>query len=503
MPTTDKWGRLEARLAEVDDIQKAASLLSWDQQTYMPAGGAGARGEQVATLERIAHERFTDPVVGHLLDDLATDADALPEDSLRSSVWRVTRRRHDRAIRLPADLVAKMARTSARAFESWVRARSASDFSIFESDLAQQVELARRQADCYGYEDTPYDALIAGYEPGLTSADVDHLFSPLRERLVPLLDSLRPVLDRVDDSLLRSKHLHDAQIALTENILRLIGFDFKTGRQDVSPHPFTTAIGLGDTRVTTAVDEDNLAMALFASIHEGGHGTHDQGILAELDRTAIGNTESLVLAESQSRLWENLVGRSRNFAGHLLPHLREHFPGKFDGLTADALYAAGSKVEPGYIRVQADEVTYCLHIFLRYEIERELVEGRLAVADLPERWWQGMHSLLGVDPVDDARGVLQDVHWSYGAIGYFPTYALGTLLSVQLYEAALADDASIQTGLQVADFAPLLDWMRRHVHRHGSAWTAAELVARELDTELSAIPFLDYLQNKYRALYGI
>ena len=498
-----KWNQLQERLAEVDDIGHAIALLGWDQQTYMPGGGAAARGEQTATLERIAHERFTDPAVGALLDDLAADAAALPEDSHRASVWRVTRRRYDRATKLPGDLVAEMARTSARAFDTWVKARAASDFSLFEADLAHQVELARRQAECYGYEDTPYDALLAGYEPGLASADVDRLFSPLRNRLVPLLDSLRPVLDRVDDSVLRSGFAHDDQIALTEDILALIGFDLKNGRQDISAHPFTTSIGLGDTRVTTAVDGHNLGMALYASIHEGGHGTHDQGIPAELHRTAIGVTESLVLAESQSRLWENLVGRSRTFAGHLLPRLRGHFPGEFDGLTADALYAAGSRVAPDYIRVQADEVTYCLHIFLRYEIERELIEDRLAVADLPERWWQGMRSLLGVEPVEDARGVLQDVHWSTGAIGYFPTYALGTLLSVQLYEAALADDPSIQPALKEADFAPLLDWMRRHVHRHGATWTAAELVARELDTELSAVPFLDYLENKYRDLYGL
>ncbi len=502
MSTTETWDKLQTRLAEVDDVQKAAGLLSWDQQTYMPAGGAAARGEQLATLERIAHERFTDPAVGELLDSLAGEAAGLPDDSFLASVWRVTRRRYDRATKLSPELVAEMARTSARAFESWVKARAASDFSIFESDLTHQVELARRQADCFGYEDTPYDALLAGYEPGLKSTAVDRLFNPLRERLVPLLDSLRPVLDRVDDSILRSDFPHDAQIALTEDILSLIGFDFENGRQDISPHPFTTGIGLGDTRVTTAVDPDNLAPALFASIHEGGHGTHDQGLPAKLDRTALGATESLVLAESQSRLWENLVGRSRNFAGHLLPRLREHFPDKFHDITADDLYAAGSSVAPDYIRVQADEVTYCLHIFLRYEIERELIEDRLAVTELPERWWQGMRSLLGVEPVEDARGVLQDVHWSYGAIGYFPTYALGTLLSVQLYEVALADDPSIEPGLQEADFAPLLDWMRRHVHRHGATWTAAELVDRELGAELSAVPFLDYLENKYRALYG-
>jgi carboxypeptidase Taq len=503
MSNDQKWEQLAERLAEIDDLGHAIALLGWDQQTYMPAGGAAARGEHMATIERVIHQRFTDPAVGQLLEDLAADADALSEDSHRASVWRVTRRRYDRATKLPEDLVAEMARTSARAFDTWVKARAASDFSMFEADLTRQVELAREQADHYGYEETPYDALLAGYEPNLTSADVDRLFNPLRDRLVPLLDSLRPVLDRVNDDALRGDLPHDAQIALTEDILPLLGFDLQNGRQDISAHPFTTSIGGGDTRVTTAVDPNNLAMALYASIHECGHGTHDQGIAPELNRTALGETESLVLAESQSRLWENLVGRSRRFADHLLPYLRKHFPGKFGSVDADTLYAAGSYVEPGYIRVQADEVTYSLHIFLRYEIERELIEGRLAVADLPERWWQGMKSLLGVDPVDDARGVLQDVHWSSGAIGYFPTYALGTLLSVQLYEAALADDASIQPALEAADFAPLLAWMRQHVHRHGATWSAAELVERELDAELSAGPFLDYLEDKYRALYDL
>ena len=503
MSIDQQWDQLAERLAEIDDLGHSVALLGWDQQTYMPPGGAAARGEQMATLERVIHQRFTDPVVGGLLDDLAAEAAALPDDSHRASVWRVTRRRYDRATKLPEDLVAEMARTSARAFDTWVKARAANDFAMFEADLTRQVELARQQADHYGYEDTPYDALLAGYEPNLTSADVDRLFSPLRDRLVPLLDSLRPVLDRVNDDALRGDFPHDAQIALTEDIVALVGFDFETGRQDLAAHPFTTSIGQGDTRVTTAVDPRNIAPALYASIHEAGHGTHDQGIPAELSRTAVGQVESLVIAESQSRLWENLVGRSRTFAGHLLPRLGKYFPGRFDSVDADALYAAGSLVEPGYIRVQADEVTYSLHIFLRYEIERELIEGRLAVADLPERWWEGMKSLLGVAPTTDADGVLQDVHWSTGAIGYFPTYALGTLLSVQLYEAALADDASIGPALETADFAPLLDWMRQHVHRHGATWSAAELVDRELGVELSADPFLGYLENKYRALYNL
>ncbi|MDP6758195.1 MAG: carboxypeptidase M32 [Chloroflexota bacterium] len=503
MSNDQKWVQLAERLAEIDDLEHAIALLGWDQQTYMPAGGAEARGEQMATIERVVHQRFTDPAVGQLLEDLAADAAALPESSHRASVWRVVRRRYDRATKLPEDLVAEMARTSARAFDTWVKARAANDFTMFEADLTHQVDLARQQTDHFGYEDTPYDALLAGYEPNLTSADVDRLFNPLRDRLVPLLDSLRPVLDRINDDALRGDLPHDAQIALTEDIVTLVGFDFKTGRQDLAAHPFTTSIGHGDTRVTTAVDPRNLAPALYASIHEAGHGTHDQGIPAELRRTAVGQVESLVIAESQSRLWENLVGRSRGFADHLLPYLRKHFPGKFGPLEAGTLYAAGSYVEPGYIRVQADEVTYSLHIFLRYEIERELIEGRLAVTDLPERWWSGMKSLLGVEPTTDADGVLQDVHWSSGAIGYFPTYALGTLLSVQLYEAALADDASIQPALEAADFAPLLAWMRQHVHRHGAAWSAAELVTRELGVELSADPFLDYLETKYRALYNL
>jgi len=503
MSIDQQWDQLTERFAEIDDLGHTVALLGWDQQTYMPAGGAAARGEQMATLERILHQRFTDPAIGQLLDDLAADAAALPDDSHRASVWRVVRRRYDRTTKLPEELVAEMARTSARSFDTWVKARAANDFAMFEDDLTRQVELARQQADHFGYEATPYDALLAGYEPNLTSADVDRLFNPLRDRLVPLLDSLRPVLDRVNDDALRGDLPHDAQIALTEDVVALVGFDLATGRQDLAAHPFTTSIGQGDTRVTTAVDPGNLAPALYASIHEAGHGTHDQGIPDELRRTALGQVESLIIAESQSRLWENLVGRSRLFADDLLPRLGKYFPGKFDSVDADALYAAGSCVEPGYIRVQADEVTYSLHIFLRYEIERELIEGSLAVADLPERWWEGMKSLLGVEPTTDADGVLQDVHWSTGAIGYFPTYALGTLLSVQLYEAALADDAAIQPALEAADFVPLLAWMQQHVHRHGAAWSAAELVERELGAELSAGPFLDYLEHKYHALYKL
>lgn len=503
MQLNDKWNALQTRLAEVDDIQKAATLLSWDQQTYMPPAGAKARGEQLATLERLGHERFTDPTIGRLLEDLAHEATILPANSIKAATWRVTRRRYDRATKLPADLVAEMARTSARAFDSWVKARAESNFSIFEKDLAKQVELARRQADLYGYDETPYDALLAGYEPGLTSHDVDLLFDPLRTRLVPLLGRLQPVLDRVDDSILKKHFPHAEQIALTEDILRLIGFDFASGRQDISPHPFTTSIGQGDTRVTTAVNEHDLALALFASIHEGGHGTHDQGIPTDIARTALGVTESLVLAESQSRLWENLIGRSMTFAEHLLPYLRTRFPDPFRDVSAEALYAAGSRVEPGYIRVQADEVTYCLHIFLRYEIERELVENQLSVAELPERWWDGMKELLDLDPVEDARGVLQDVHWSYGAIGYFPTYALGTMLAVQLFEAAIAADTTISPGLKEANFVPLLSWMRNHVHRYGSIWTASELINRELGSKLSPNPFLNYLEQKYRGLYDI
>ncbi len=495
-PACDQF---ESRSGELADLSYILSLLYWDQRTQMPPGGLAARSHQIATLETLLHERFTDDGYRIALAEAEKSAPA-DQASIARSRCRVARRRLSDAEKLPGEFVEDLARAASAAFGVWATARARADFAMFAPHLAMLVDLQRRKAEYLGYQSNPYDALLRIYEPGLNTDSVDALFAPLRTRIPALLRRIGDTSGAVTNCL-QGYFDPATQQALARQVVGELGYDFDRGRQDLTIHPFAASMGAGDVRITLRTEDDNLAMALFASIHEAGHAMHSQGVPVKLARTVLADCESLVICESQSRLWENMVGRSRNYSDRLLGSLREFFPDQFARVDADQLYRDSNQVQAGYIRVESDEVHYNLHVILRYQIEQELIGGQLAATDVPDRWAELSQELLGVKPPDDALGCLQDVHWSQAAMGYFPTYTLGNLLAAQLYGAALTQRPSIAREVESGNFAGLLDWMRTHVHNHGSKWNAFELVDAELGQQLTAEPFLNYLESKFLAIY--
>ncbi len=460
----------------------------------MPPRGAESRAESRATLERIAHELFVSDETGRLLEAAAANGD----DSDGARAVAVARRRWEKARRVPSELAAELARAGALGHEAWVEARRQSDFGSFMPFLERNLELSRRYVDCFQGYDCAYDVLLDDYEPGMKTAEVAALFAELRSELQPLIADLR---DRsVDDSALHGEFPVERQRKLVSQILELMGFTGESWRLDDTVHPFATSIGAGDTRITTRWDESYYASALFGAMHECGHGLYEAGIAPELKRTPIGHGESLGLHESQSRLWENMVGRSRPFADVLAPRVNALFGTEIE---PDALYRAVNRVRPSLIRVEADEATYGLHIVLRFELEQELIEGRLKVRDLPEAWNARMKDDLAIDVPDDAHGVLQDVHWSAGMFGYFATYALGNLIAGQLWAQARSDIGELDQQVSAGELAPLREWLRDHVHRHGSKFRAAELVERVSGEPISVAPFMSYLRDKLTAVYDL
>ncbi len=498
----DALEQLRAHLAPIEDLKAAAAVLAWDQETFMPDGGAEARARQLSTLQSTAHERFVSEKTGTLLDratEAVEDADPLDDDA---SLVRVTRREYERDRCVPSSLVAELSEATSRAKQAWKKARTEDDFSIFAPHLETLVELSIEKAEAIGYEEEPYDALLEEFEPGLTTTEVADTFETLRDDLVPLVDAIADA-PQLDDDLLHRSYPQEKQKQLGEQVLQDIGYDFDRGRQDVSPHPFTTSFSVDDVRITTRYDESFFPSAFFSMIHEGGHALYEQGIAPNLDRTPLANGASLGIHESQARLWENHVGRSRPFWRHYFPTLQDAFPDALGDTGLDAFYRAVNRVEPSLIRVEADEVTYNLHVMLRFELERGLIDGRVAVNDLPPLWNEAMDDYLGVVPDTDADGVLQDVHWSMGAFGYFPTYTLGTLTAAQLMGTLRKDLPDLDERLVEGDVRPLLDWLRTHVHRHGRKMTAPELLERGTGQELSAGPWLRYAHGKFGPLYDL
>jgi len=499
---SDPVEALRAHLAPIDDLESAAAVLAWDQETFMPDGGAEARARQLSTLQSTAHERFVSEKTGALLDRAAeaTDgADPLDDDA---GLVRVTRRDYERARRVPSSLVAELSEATSRAKQAWKQARTEDDFSIFAPHLETLVDLSVEKAEAIGYDDTPYDALLQEFEPGLTTAEVADTFDALRADLVPLVDAIADS-PQLDDDLLRRSYPQPKQKQFGEQVLADLGYDFDRGRQDVSAHPFTTAFAVDDVRITTRYDEAYLPSALFSMIHEGGHALYEQGVDPALDRTPLGEGASLGIHESQARLWENHVGRSRPFWRHYFPKLQDAFPEALSDTDLDTFYRTVNRVEPSLIRVEADEVTYNLHVMLRFELERGLIEGTVAVNDLPTLWNEAMDDTLGVVPDTDADGVLQDVHWSMGSFGYFPTYTLGTLAAAQLMNAIEDDVPDLDDRVANGHFDALLDWLRTHVHRHGRKLEGPELLERATGTDLSAEPWLHYAEDKFGALYAL
>lgn len=498
----DKLQRMLELYREASHLMIAAGLLDWDQQCYMPPGGAALRAEQLATLAKLAHQRFTSPEMGQLLEELTPWAESLDPDSFEASVVRVARRDYERATRIPTELEAEFSRAASAGFAAWTEARQADDFRIFAPKLERLVELSIQRAEALGYEERRYDALLNLFEPGMRTSQVQALFQQLKEGLVPLVQAVAERLDRVRDDFLHGGYDEQKQWDFGVRLLKEIGFDFNRGRLDRSEHPFTIGFGSGDVRLTTRF-RPYLGTALFGTLHEGGHGLYEQGIPEEFAGTPIGTAASFGMHESQSRLWENLIGCSLGFWTHYYPELQRLFPDRLGEIGLETFYRAINRVQPSLIRVEADELTYNLHIFLRFDLELKLLEGDLKVADLPEAWRAGMKELLGCVPESDRDGVLQDVHWSQGSFGYFPSYTLGNVLSVQLFEQAKADRPDIPQEIERGVFSGVLGWMRENIHRHGGKYTGAELVVRATGREADAGPYLRYLREKYAEIYGL
>ena len=501
--TSDKLQQLRQILAEVTDLNRAALVLEWDQETYMPPGGVQGRAEQLATLLRLSHVMFTGADVGRLLDALEDELSSSPFDSDEASIVRVTRRDYDQARKLPPDLVAEIARAGSVARPVWEKARRDEDFNLFAPYLAKNVELNRRIADALGYRDRPYDALIDRSEPGMSTKQLTAIFAELKEAIVPLVAGIARHADAVDDSVLYRGFDPDLQVSYALDVVKRLGYDLERGRQDISTHPFSTGFGPGDVRITTRVSRDFFNECLFGSIHESGHAMYNQGMSAEIDRTPLWDGASPGVHESQSRLWENLVGRSLPFWRHFYPSLRKAFPEPLTGVDEEAFYRAVNRSHPSFIRVEADEVTYNLHVLLRFELENELLEGKLEVKDVPEAWNARFKSYVGLDVPNDREGALQDIHWSFVSFGIFPGYTIGNLVSAQLMEKIRADIPDLDAQVEKGQFAALLGWLRKNVHRHGRKFTPDELLERATGKPLTAAPWIAYVRKKFGALYGL
>ncbi len=493
--------KFKEQWARISILDQTISILSWDMETYMPDDGVAARSEQVALLSELAHQWLISDETARLLEDAERETTTGDYFSIDVSMLRAARRSYDQKVKIPKQLVSRMARTTTKANSIWIDAREKSDFGAFAPILSELVELNREQAEHLGYTEHRYEALLDLFEPDLKTSAVEKIFSEMKRELIPLVKEITGSDNGPHTGFLNQKFNTAAQEAFGLIVLRDMAYDFKRGRQDRSAHPFTTSFTPYDVRITTRYEENDLLSALFSTIHEGGHALYDQGLPLDLVNTPLCQPISLGVHESQSRLWENIIGRSRPFWQHYLPVLKKHFPGQLDGISLEQFYRAVNRARPGLIRVESDELTYNLHIFIRFEIEKELIGGSLKIDDIPSLWNEKYHQYLGITPPDEARGCLQDIHWAHGAFGYFPTYTIGNLLSAQLFNRALEDHPSIPAEIEGGNFSTLLAWLRKHVHRHGSRYTFAELVKEITGGEVRVHPFMKYLSDKFRDIY--
>ncbi len=510
MKTLKTLEPLTTKLLEIQRIHSAASVLSWDQETYMPAGGGAARAEQIATLEGIAHHKLVSPEIEQLLGswlDLSTghplERDGELWDESSRSLLRELWRDFSRAKKLPSDFVMTLSRECSLAQQVWAEAKEGHRFTDFLPSLRTVLALKRKEADYLGYQESPYNALLDVYEPGSTIATLRPLFAQIKARLVPLLKNIQNSPVEVDDGFLYHSFDQARQVEFGRLVLIAMGYDFERGRLDLSAHPFTTSFHPTDVRVTTRVHEHDLPSCLFSCIHEGGHGLYDQGLDPQHYGTPLGESVSLGIHESQSRMWENSVGRSRAFWRYFYPILQATFHHQLRAVDLEQFYAVINRVKPSLIRVEADELTYNLHIMLRFEIEQDLIEGKTKPDELPEIWNQKMQEYLGIRPSHDGEGVLQDVHWSMGAFGYFPTYALGNLYSVQFYDQAKLEIPHLEDEIAAGQLMVLRRWLGQKIHRWGRMFTPDHLAQRVTGVSLTPEPFLRYTEQKYGELYRL
>jgi carboxypeptidase Taq len=499
----EKLAELKRRLFEIGDLGSAGAVLGWDQATYMPAGGATARARQGATLSRLAHEKAVDPALGKLLDSLAPYADSLPYESDDASLIRVAKRDFEKAIKVPADYVERASAAGSASYDAWTRARPANDFATMVPLLERTIELSREYAGFFAPYAHIADPMIDNADEGMTTASVQALFAELRRELVPIVHAIA-AQPAIDDRALHGSFDEPAQLAFGHSVVDRIGYDFDRGRLDKTHHPFSTRFSGGDVRITTRVDPNDIGQALFSTIHEAGHALYEQGVSRALDGTPLGSGVSAGVHESQSRLWEILVGRGRGFWEYFFPMLQETFPEPFRWVSLETFYRAINKVERSLIRTDADEVTYNLHIMMRFDLETDLLEGRLRVKDLPEAWRARMQADLGVAPKDDRDGCLQDVHWYGGSLGGgFQGYTIGNILSAQFYAAAVKAHPEIPREIIAGRFDTLHAWLIGHLYRYGRKFSPSELVTRATGGPLSIAPYLAYLRGKYGEIYRL
>ena len=510
MKTVSTLEPLTTKLLEITRINSAASVLSWDQETHMPAGGGEARAEQIAVLQGLAHDKLVSPDIERFLAatvnpttgqaiDQPGDLWDEPSRSLLREIWRD----FSRAKKLPSDFVVKLSRESSLAQQVWAEAREQKSFRQFLPNLRTMLSLKREETHYLGYKESPYDALLDVYEPGSTIATLRPMFAQLKARLVPLLKRVTQSSTQIDNSILRHSYDQTRQLEFGRLVLMAMGYDFERGRLDLSAHPFTTSFHPTDVRVTTRVYEHELQSCLFSCIHEGGHGLYDQGLDQQYYGTPLGDSLSLGIHESQSRLWENCIGRSRAFWRFFYPILQQTFHDQLAHVNVEQFYAAINCVKPSFIRVEADELTYNLHIMLRLEIEQDLIEGKTHPEDLPAIWNHKMEEYLGIIPPTDAEGVLQDVHWSFGAFGYFPTYTLGNLYSVQFFEQAKLEIPHLEDEVAAGRLLALRRWLEQKIHRWGRMFTPDHLSRRITGSSIDPEPFLSYVEKKYGEIYQL
>lgn len=498
MNSNKQYNEYSTHLKKIADVRYAIAVLQWDQETYMPRKGAGFRAQQVATLSEISHELFTQESFKNILQDLLTDGnlDESQQKNIALSWYDYTQQE-----KLSGDFVRQLSEATSRSFQAWVTAKTNNDFSVFEPHLVTLLELKKREAGFLGYEQHPYNALLNQYERGCTVALLDKVFNNLRQPLKKLLDQIK-TCKQVDDLFLQGHYPKDNQWQFGMDLIKQLGFDFNGGRQDIAEHPFTTNFSSQDVRLTTRIDEKDFSNMTWSCIHECGHGLYEQGLPETAYGLPLGEYTSLSIHESQSRLWENNVGRSSDAWQYFLPVAKQYFPKALENVSPDQFYKGINKVQPSFIRTEADELTYHFHVQVRYELEKKLLEGSLAVKDIPAYWNEQYHTLLGVTVPDDRTGCLQDVHWSHGSFGYFPTYSLGSFYAAQFFAAAQKNVQGLQNYIRNGEYKPLLDWLRISIHQYGRRFTSEELCERITGEPLNIDFFIQYATEKYKNIYG-
>ncbi len=494
--------KLSNLMAEITDIYHSLALLSWDQQVYMPTGGASERGKMMGTLGKIAHEKFLSEEMGSLLAILKKFLPELDPDSEAYRIIDVTAQDFEKTVCVPSSFVVERALITSTAQQAWMEAREKSDYSIFRPHLERLIELNQQFVTFYPTADHPYDILLDSFEPGMKTAGVESIFSSLLPRQVELIKAISQC-PQVDDGFLHLEYDQKRMWDFSAKVASAFGYDWKRGRQDPTAHPFCQSIGIDDVRITSRWVRDLPFALLFGTMHETGHALYDQGIGHTWSRTALEGGTSLGIHESQSRLWENIIGRSRPFWEYFFPQLQEVFKTQLGNVSLDQFYRAINKVKPSFIRVEADEATYNLHIMLRLELEIGMLEGSITARDLPEIWNTKMKDYLGIYPPDDAHGVLQDIHWSSGMFGYFSTYSLGNIISAQLWEKFKSMDPDIDEQIRQGDFSSLLSWLRVKIHQYGRKYKPQELILRVTKSPIDSEPYMRYLNSKYKDIYAL